>query len=224
MPRGTHGTSRRTVPSPCAAAARAARSPSATVPIARRSSRAVSVPEPDRPHRGGRAPGTRAVHAGLPAPAQGEPFLPGPVFAGPYHLSGEADAHRYGYHRYGNPTWTYYEAALGELEGGEAVVFPSGMTAVTAILLSVLEPGDVFVAPSDAYPGVRDVAASHLVPMGVDVRLVPTDEQAIRDALPGAKLVWVEVPSNPGLDVIDLVRLSADVHEAGALLAVDNTL
>jgi cystathionine gamma-lyase len=181
----------------------------------------VSVPEqPERP----RGAGTRAVHAGLPAAAQGEPFLPGPVFAGPYHLSGEADAHRYGYHRYGNPTWTYYEAALGELEGGEAVVFPSGMTAVTATLLSVLEPGDVFVAPSDAYPGVRDVAASHLVPMGVDVRLVPTDETAIREALGGARLVWVEVPSNPALDIIDLERLADDVHAQGGLLAVDNTL
>jgi cystathionine gamma-lyase len=98
------------------------------------------------------------------------------------------------------------------------------MTAVTATLLELLEPGDVLVAPSDAYPGVRDVAAAHLVPMGVDVRLVPTDEHAIREALDGATLVWVEVPSNPALDVLDLAALAADVHAAGALLAVDNTL
>lgn len=168
--------------------------------------------------------GTRAVHAGLPAPAQGEPFLPGPTFAGPYHLAGDKDAHRYGYQRYGNPTWTRYEAALSELEQGIAVVFPSGMTAVTAVLLELLEPGDVLVAPSDAYPGVRDVAAAHLVPAGVEVRLVPTDETAIREALPGASLVWVEVPSNPALDVIDIAALASDAHAAGALLAVDNTL
>ena len=174
--------------------------------------------------RGDQGNGTRAVHAGLPAPAQGEPFLPGPTFAGPYHLAGDADSHRYGYQRYGNPTWTRYEAALSELEHGQAVVFPSGMTAVTATLLELLEPGDVLVAPSDAYPGVRDVAAAHLVPMGVDVRLVPTDEAAIRGAMPGASLVWVEVPSNPALDVIDIAALAADVHAAGALLAVDNTL
>lgn len=171
-----------------------------------------------------RGAGTRAVHAGLPAPAQGQPFLPGPTFAGPYHLAGDKDAHRYGYQRYGNPTWTQYEAALSELELGTAVVFPSGMAAVTAVLLELLEPGDVLVAPSDAYPGVRDVAAAHLVPERVDVRLVPTDEQAIRDALPGASLVWVEVPSNPELAVLDLEQLAADVHAAGALLAVDNTL
>jgi cystathionine gamma-lyase len=98
------------------------------------------------------------------------------------------------------------------------------MTAVTATLLELLEPGDVLVAPSDAYPGVRDVAAAHLVPMGVEIKLVPTNEAAIREALPGASLVWVEVPSNPALDVLDLAALAADVHAAGALLAVDNTL
>ncbi len=181
----------------------------------------MSARATDRDDRG---KGTRAVHAGLPAPAQGEPFLPGPTFAGPYHLAGDADSHRYGYQRYGNPTWTRYEAALSDLENGTAVVFPSGMTAVTATLLELLSPGDVLVAPSDAYPGVRDVAAAHLVPMGVDVRLVPTDEHAIREALDGATLVWVEVPSNPALDVLDLAALAADVHAAGALLAVDNTL
>jgi cystathionine gamma-lyase len=174
--------------------------------------------------RGEPGKGTLAVHAGLPAPAQGEPFLPGPTFAGPYHLAGDADSHRYGYQRYGNPTWTRYEAALSELEHGTAVVFPSGMTAVTAILLELLEPGDTLVAPSDAYPGIRDVAAAHLVPAGIDVKLVPTNEAAIREALPGASLVWVEVPSNPALDVLDLAGLAADVHAAGALLAVDNTL
>jgi cystathionine gamma-lyase len=171
-----------------------------------------------------RGAGTRAVHAGLPAPEQGEPFLPGPTFAGPYHLAGDADAHRYGYQRYGNPTWTRYEAALSELELGTAVVFPSGMTAVSAVLLELLEPGDVLVAPSDAYPGIRDVAAAHLVPQRVEVRLVPTDEHAIREALPGAKLVWVEVPSNPELAVLDIAALAEEVHAAGALLAVDNTL
>jgi cystathionine gamma-lyase len=171
-----------------------------------------------------RGSGTRAVHAGLPAPEQGEPFLPGPTFAGPYHLAGDADAHRYGYQRYGNPTWTRYEAALSELELGTAVVFPSGMTAVSSVLLELLEPGDVLVAPSDAYPGVRDIAASHLVPQRVEVRLVPTNEQAIREALPGASLVWVEVPSNPELAVLDLTALADEVHAAGALLAVDNTL
>jgi cystathionine gamma-lyase len=180
----------------------------------------VSAPAgPDGPR-----PATRAVHAGLPAPAQGEPFLPGPTFASAFHLAGDADAHRFQYHRFGTPTWEHYERALAELEGGEAVVFASGMAAVSAVLLELLGPGDVLVAPSDAYPGVRSVALADVAPKGCDVRLVPTDEAAIREALDGATLVWTEVPSNPALDVLDLAALARDVHAAGALLAVDNTL
>lgn len=169
---------------------------------------------------------TRTVHAGLPAPAQGEPFLPGPVFAGPFHLSGEVDGNVSGYHRHNNPTWTNYEDALSDLELGQAVVFPSGMGACTAVLLGMelLGPGDVFVAPNDAYPGVRDVAGAHLVPRGVEVRLVPTDERALHEAAEGAKLVWVETPSNPELTVIDIQALADTVHAQGGLLAIDNTL
>jgi cystathionine gamma-lyase len=164
------------------------------------------------------------VRAGQPAEAQGEPFLPGPTFAAPFHLTGDADAAEYGYHRYGNPTWTHYEAALAELEGGDALVFASGMAAVGAVLLELLGPGTVLVAVSDAYPVVRSIATQDLEPAGCEVRFVPTDEQALRGALDGATLVWVETPSNPGLDVLDLAALSRDVHAAGALLAVDNTL
>lgn len=167
-------------------------------------------------------PGTRAVHAGLPAPEHGAPFLPGPVLAGPTHLTGEGDPAGYG--RYRNPTWSRYEAAVGELEGGDALVFSSGMAAASAVLLSLLEPGDALVAPSDAYPGVRTIATEHLEPRGVDVRLVPTDDAAVRSALPGAALVWVETPSNPLMDVLDIAGLAEAAHAAGALLAVDNTL
>lgn len=169
-------------------------------------------------------PATRVVHAGLPAAEQGAPFLPGPVLAAPYHLSGPSDASRYGYGRYANPTWTAYEAALGELEGGEAVLFSSGMAAVAAVLVPGLEPGDVVVVPGDGYPGVTAIATEQLLPRGVEVRVVASDEEAIRAALPGATLVWVETPSNPGLVVLDVAALAADAHRAGALLAVDNTL
>jgi cystathionine gamma-lyase len=173
---------------------------------------------------GERGPSTRAVHAGLPEPAQGEPFLPGPVFAAPFHLQGPADATRFSYQRYTNPTWEHLEAAVGGLEGGEALFFSSGMAAVSAVALSALGPGDVLVAPSDAYPGIRAIAAEHLEPRGVDVRLVPTDEGAVRGALHGATMVWVESPANPGLEMLDLVLLANEAHAAGATLVVDNTL
>lgn len=174
--------------------------------------------------RTGAGAATRVVHAGLPHARQGEPFLPGPVLAAPYHLSGPSDASRYGYARYANPTWTGYEAALAELEGGDVVLFSSGMAAVAAVLMDGLGAGDAVVVPGDCYPGVRTIAAEQLRPRGVEVRIVATDEDEVRAALPGATLAWVETPSNPGLDVLDVARLAADAHAAGAVLAVDNTL
>jgi cystathionine gamma-lyase len=172
----------------------------------------------------GHGDSTRSAHAGLPRAVDGEPFLPGPTFAGPYHLSGAPDASRFGYGRNDNPTWARLEDALGELEGGESVVFASGMAAVTAVVVPALRPGDVLVAPSDGYPGIRTIGVEVLEPRGVEVRLVPTDDAAVRAALPGATLVWLESPSNPGLDVLDVAALAAEAHAAGATVAVDNTL
>jgi cystathionine gamma-lyase len=164
------------------------------------------------------------VRAGLPEPADGAPFLPGPTFAAPYHLAGEASASPYGYGRTANPTWTRLETALGELEGGEAVVFASGMAAVSAVVLASLGPGDVLVAPGDGYPGVRWLADEHLRARGVEVRLVASDDDAFAAATAGATLVWVESPSNPGLERLDVAALARIAHAAGAALAVDGTL
>ena len=169
-------------------------------------------------------PSTRSVHAGLPPAAQGEPLLPGPVLAAPFHLRGDAHSTPYGYGRDANPTWTHLERAIGELDGGRTVVFASGMAAVSAVVLPRLLPGDVFVACGDGYPGVRKIAELDLAPRGVEVRLVRTDTEAIVAAAEGARLVWVETPSNPRLDVCDLDAVVAAAHVAGALVAVDNTV
>jgi len=72
---------------------------------------------------------TRVIRAGIPEPSQGHPFLPGPTFAAPFHVAGDPASAPYTYGRFHNPTWTLFEKALGELEGGEAVVFASGMAA-----------------------------------------------------------------------------------------------
>ena len=164
------------------------------------------------------------MHAGLAPAEQGQPLLGGPVLAAPYHLRGPADASPYGYGRDANPTWTALERALGELDGGEAVTFASGMAAVGAVLATVLRRGDVLVACGDGYPGIRVLARERLAPFGVGVRLVPTDTAAVLDAAAGARLVWVETPSNPRLDVCDIAAVAEAAHAAGALLAVDNTL
>jgi cystathionine gamma-lyase len=171
-----------------------------------------------------RGDSTRAVHAGLPGRAQGEPLLPGPVLAAPFHLRGPVDSAPYGYGRDANPTWARLEAGIGELEGGEVVVFASGMAAMTAVLLTTLASGEVLVAPEDGYPGVREVAAGPLAERGVEVRLVRSDEAAFTEALDGATLLWVETPSNPGLRLLDLGALTAAAARAGALIAVDATL
>jgi cystathionine gamma-lyase len=167
-------------------------------------------------------PSTRTIHAGVPEGAQGEPLLPGPTLAAPFHLRGDADAAPYGYGRDHNPTWTHLETALGELDGGESVVFPSGMAAVTAVLMTTLRAGDVLVGCGDGYPGLRALAADPLEGLGVEVRLVSTPE--IAGAIEGAKLVWVETPSNPKLDLVDIAALSSAAHRVGAKLAVDNTV
>ncbi|MEA2438832.1 MAG: cystathionine gamma-lyase [Thermoleophilaceae bacterium] len=163
--------------------------------------------------------GTRVVHAGLPEARQHEPLLPGPQFASLYHLSGDPTGAPLEYGRYGNPTWARWEAALGSLEGGRAVTFASGMAAAAAVLMPRLAPGDVLLLPSDGYPSVRDLAGQ--LP-GVEVRTAPA--RALAEAVVGADFVWVETPSNPGLDVCDIEAISSAAHEHGALLAVDNTL
>ena len=166
---------------------------------------------------------TRVIHAGLPEPSQGEPFLPGPVFAGPYHLAGDPASAPYNYGRVHNPTWTRFEQALGELEGGEAVVFASGMAATAAVMGSVLRPGDVAVLPADGYYTARRLAEGYFTSIGVKVRMAPTADNAQEKLLDGAKLLWLESPSNPGLDVCDIAALARVAHQLGVMVAVDNT-
>ena len=164
---------------------------------------------------------TRVVRAGLPEAEQGAPFLPGPVLAAPFHLRGEPEEAEWVYTRYGNPTWERYERALSELEGGEAVLFASGMAAAAALLLTALRPGSVLAIDSDCYLNVRRLARTHLEPRGVEVRLAPAAE--LESALSGADLLWLESPSNPKLEVCDLAALAATAHSAGAMAVVDNT-
>jgi cystathionine gamma-lyase len=154
--------------------------------------------------------GTRVVHAVSGAP--GEPFGAQPVFASAYHLGGPDY-----YGRAGNPTWRSLEAALGSLEGGECVVFPSGMAAISTLLRTVLSTGDTLVLPSDGYFLTRKFVSE----MDVDVVEVPT--AGPYPSFDGVKLVLLETPSNPGLDVCDIADLASRARAAGALLAVDNT-
>jgi cystathionine gamma-lyase len=149
------------------------------------------------------------------------------VFVSHFHLPGEA-AGPFVYGRDGNPTWEHLERAIGELEaaGDEAVttsVFASGMAAVSAVLLSQVRAGQTVLLPSDCYQTTRALR-DRLESYGVAVRFAPTAGDAQLAALEGVSLVWVETPSNPGLDVCDIRRITDAAHAAGALVAVDNTL
>ncbi|MFE0099217.1 cystathionine gamma-lyase [Streptomyces sp. NPDC059009] len=186
--------------------------------------------------------GTRAVRAGLPDPVKHEPTLPGPVFAAHFHLPGDPTG-GYAYGRDENPTWTHLERAIGELEapgrvsgedgsvagldgsaaGVETLVFASGMAAISAVLFSQLRAGDVAVLPDDGYQ-VLPLVREQLTAYGIEVRTAPTGGDAQLDVLDGARLLWIETPSNPGLDVCDVRRLADAAHARGALVAVDNTL
>ncbi|MET7601098.1 cystathionine gamma-lyase [Streptomyces avermitilis] len=171
--------------------------------------------------------GTRAVRAGLPDPVKHEPTLPGPVFAAHFHLPGEPTG-PYTYGRDENPTWTHLERAIGELEapgqdGVETLTFASGMAAISAVLFSQLRAGDTVVLPDDGYQ-VLPLVREQLTAYGIEVRTAPTGGDAQLDILDGAKLLWIETPSNPGLDVCDVRRLVAAARGQGTLVAVDNTL
>lgn len=165
---------------------------------------------------------TRCVHGGMPPGRPGEPLLPGPVFAAPYHLRPDGfEAGDDGYGRPDNPTRRLLEAAIGELEAGECLAFSSGQAAITALLLTVLRPGDTVVLPSDGYYNVRVFAASVLSELKVNVIEAPT--AGPYPSFAGVRLVLLESPSNPGLELTDIAAVVTAAQARGALVAVDNT-
>lgn len=166
--------------------------------------------------------GTRSVHAGYPQAVAGQPFLPGPVFAAPFHLgSGGPGDVADGYGRASNPTWRALESALAELDGGASVIFPSGMGALATALRVLCRAGDTVIMPADGYFVARQLFTTDLD--HIDVRYVPTTGPWTADTVAGARLVVLETPSNPGMDVCDIAAIAELTHAAGGLLAVDNT-
>ncbi len=166
---------------------------------------------------------TEILHAGYQDKDTPGPFMTGPQFSAPYVAPGEPSEHRYTYGRTGNPTWSAWEKALGALDGGESVAFASGMAAAAAVFGTVLRPGDVLVLPSDSYYTMRLVASGWLESIGVKARLAPTRDSAQMNELDGARLLWLETPSNPQLDVCDIEVLARAARARGVLVAVDNT-
>jgi cystathionine gamma-synthase len=167
---------------------------------------------------------TRAVHAGLdPDPTYGSvvpPIHQTSTYVQPAPGEFFED---YDYSRSANPTRSALERALGELEGGFASAFASGMAAEHALISAACSAGDHLILPTDLYGGTYRLVDKVLRRWGLDYDLVDqTDLDAVRRAMrPETKLIWVETPTNPLLNVVDIaavVEVSGD-----ALVAVDNT-
>jgi cystathionine gamma-synthase len=167
---------------------------------------------------------TRVVHAGLePDPSYGSitpPIHQTSTFVQP--APGEF-AEDYDYSRSANPTRAALERALGELEGGFGTAYASGMAATHAVLTAMLDAGDHLILPLDLYGGTYRLVDKVLTRFGLAYDLVDQrDLGALRAAMrPETRMVWVETPTNPLLNVVDL---GAVIEAAGdAAVVVDNT-
>lgn len=123
----------------------------------------------------------------------------------------------------GTPSWTALEALVGGLEGGETVVFASGMAAIAAVF-DQLHAGAKIVHPDDCYQAVTALAEAGRKKNLWKVRKIPVEDTAAWvEAAASADLLWLESPTNPLLALADLVTICAAPRKEGALLAVDNT-
>ncbi|HEX6149057.1 trans-sulfuration enzyme family protein [Nocardioides sp.] len=173
---------------------------------------------PIRPDQPELRPSTLAVTAGRPAHEPDQPLNTPLTMASTYVAGGDLE-----YGRYGNPTWAAFEEALGGLEGGRCLSFSSGLAAA-ATVLDLAGLGTRVVAPRHAYNGTVMQLADLEARGRVTATLVDvTDTDALLKACEDAALVWLESPTNPALEVIDLEPVIEAAHAAGAYVAVDNT-
>jgi len=184
---------------------------------------------PDQLPTPGLRPETAVICAGRPRHAAGEPLnvpivLASNFQAGAMAAPGSGEDGRAYSRTDATPGWEALEAAVGQVEGGHAVAFASGMAAIAAVL-DLLPAGARIVAPADCYFGVGELLAygQQQGRWAVD-RVDLTDTARIQATVAaGADLLWLETPSNPLLEVADLPALCAAGRRAGAIVGVDNT-
>jgi cystathionine gamma-synthase len=169
---------------------------------------------------------TRAIHAGQePDPATGAIITP--IYQTSTFVQEAVGEHKgYDYARVANPTRTALQTALASLENAKhGIAFSSGLGATTT-LMHLVDPGQRVVLIADVYGGVYRMTSQVYEPKGYRFTYVPAsefDENLASHLDDDVKLVWVETPSNPMLNVVDVRRASDAAHAAGALLIVDNT-
>lgn len=164
------------------------------------------------------APETVTVTAGRPTPEPGAPLNSPLVPASTYVANGEWE-----YARYGNPTWTSFEQTLGQLEGGHAIAFASGLATVSGIV-DLITPGEKIVVPRHAYNGVLTIIAEREARGLLKVARVDVENtEQVAAACDDAAIVWLESPTNPMLEVADIAAIARAAHDEGAQVVVDNT-
>lgn len=163
----------------------------------------------------------RLLHHRAAGLTKGAALAPAILPAVTFHLPEvEGAAHIYG--RNGQPGWDEVEAQLALLEDAPCVSFPSGMGAISAALMATLRAGGHVVLPSDGYYVTRVLAREFLAGFGVTVTEIPTLAYATHD-FTGVTVAYLETPSNPGLDVVDIRAVAARAHAEGAVVIADNT-
>jgi cystathionine beta-lyase/cystathionine gamma-synthase len=169
---------------------------------------------------------TRAIHVGQePEPATGAVTVP--IYQTSTYAQEEAGVHKgYDYSRTANPTRAALEECLASLEGAAyGLAFGSGMGAITTVL-HLLAPGDRVVSVNDVYGGTYRIFTRVYEPKGYRFELVPAE--TVNAGLEGVvdertRMVWIESPTNPLLNIVDIRAASTAAHSAGALCVVDNT-
>src|SRR5712692_4374748 len=130
------------------------------------------------------------------------------------------------YTRYGNPTHTVAQAAIAELEGADAaLLFASGMAAITTSILALVKTGDHIVAQRDIYGGVTKFLSQWLPKLGIETTFVDTTEydQHPRAIRPNTRLFHLESPTNPTLRVVDLRKVAALAKQHNVITLIDST-
>ena len=163
-------------------------------------------------------PETLAIVAGRPARAAGAPLNHPIVPASTFHFGVDVE-----YGRDGNPGWQAFETALGELEGGHCVTFASGLAATSAVL-DELPVGTRAISQRAPYFGVANLMRERARRGQLEHEEHATlTVDGLGASIEGAGLVWMESPTNPMLDVVDLPAVIALAKSAGAMVVVDNT-
>ena len=168
---------------------------------------------------------TKAIHAGQDAdPTTGATVVP--IYATSTYTQAAPGQHKgYEYSRTGNPTRAALETCLAALEGGErGLAFASGLAATNAVLAQ-LKPGDEVAAAADLYGGTFRILERVFKPWGLVARYTddPRSDGFHKIITNKTKLVWIETPTNPLLQIVDIAAIAELAHQAGAILAVDNT-